>query len=279
MNRIYAILDGRERGQFPVSIGTSLALEGAFGIYPERPVSTPPIAGVEKVWFNLRTLLRNMVSGLSADDRDRLNPEALTQALLEEINILHELLPSHTQGRTQAQFYFCTHVDVPRRFAHATLKVPRTPLQKQLHELEQKTFKKLLDSGLIPNILLFNTELNGVHPSSLLLTHYPVDLLSRYKFAKLGLLESHTGVIKNPAMWYTKLNGVKDLTTIPFTKFTLQIFGDGVLFAGVLPTIRKRVVDLSVENRWTNVSTDDKIRFALNRIPDLQERMFLMSLM
>lgn len=277
MTTIYAALDARDRGQFPVSIGTSLALEGAFGIYPERPDLKATIPTVGRVWFNLRTLLRNMVSCLSTQDRDRLTPKALYTALLEEIQILDSLLPTQTNGAVHAQFYYCTHIDAPRKFPHAILKVPKTPLQKQLHDLEQKTYKLLIDSGLIPHLFLFDTELNGVHPASLILTHYPVDLLSRYKFAKLSLLESHTGVTKKPALWYTKLNGCKDATTIPFTKFTLQIFGDGSLFAGSVPGIRKRVMELSEQHHWTNVTTDDKIRFTLNRINDLQERVFLTS--
>ena len=37
------IFTGRELGQIEVSIGTSLALEGAFGIYPDIEVITPPL--------------------------------------------------------------------------------------------------------------------------------------------------------------------------------------------------------------------------------------------
>lgn len=257
-----------------MTIGTSLALEGAFGIYPDRPDPTPSIQTADAVWFNLRTLTRNIINCLPTEARDKLTPSLLHDALVEEVHLLHQLIPAHTQDRVRAHFYYCTHVDVPRVFTHAILKVPKTTLQHRLHELEQETYKPILKELSLPNFFLFNTELTGVHPSVLLLTHYAVDLLSRYKFKKLSLLESHTGLTKAPAMWYTKLNGCKDVTTIPFHRLTLQVFGDGALFAGALPVFRKRLMEISIEHKWTNVTTEEKIRFSLKRLKDIQERVF-----
>ncbi|MNZ57992.1 hypothetical protein D3C78_759890 [compost metagenome] len=87
-----------------------------------------------------------------------------------------------------------------------------------------------------------------------------MDLLQRYKFSSLTLLESHTGAAKPPALWYTKLTNGKELEHIPFDRMTLQFFGDnGNLFTGYPIKFRRIMLDIAKKNRWTALTTKDYI--------------------
>ena len=102
----------------------------------------------------------------------------------------------------------------------------------------------------------FDLEFDRDNRTVLILTNYAIDLLQRYKFTSLSLLESHTGAVKPPAMWYTKLNNGKELTTIPFDRMTIQMFGDGSnLFSPFPIKIRRTMLTISEKNKWTPMTT------------------------
>ena len=130
------------------------------------------------------------------------------------------------------------------------------------------------------DIRTYRYELTGQHPEAFIVTHLPVDLLSRYNFKKLELVESHTGAIKAFPHWHSKLTGGKELVNIPFNAFSLQVFGDnGNLFTPLLPSLRKEVLRLAQEDRWVAITTDDKIRMSLRKVTDPTSRAILMSLL
>ena len=55
------LMSSRTIGQFPLSIATSLAMEAAFGIYPDRPETKEPILKYDTLWVNVRTIFRNIM--------------------------------------------------------------------------------------------------------------------------------------------------------------------------------------------------------------------------
>ncbi|MFO5736362.1 hypothetical protein, partial [Klebsiella pneumoniae] len=60
-------------------------------------------------------------------------------------------------------------------------------------------------------------------------------------------------------MWYTKLNGLKEDTPIPFTSFAIQIFGDKQLLEPQDKAIRAQLKQLAQSRKWTGLTTPDKV--------------------
>lgn len=280
MSSLLAGVDGREKGAIQISIGTSLAVEAAFGVYPDRPVEPAPVLSVKEVWFNLRTLFRNLQGCLPSEIKDRVIPGDLVPALVEEMTILESAVLRGSQGMARAVFYLCDYSSLRSKFPKANLKEPTTPKQLMQAALEQQTLRGLLDQGVSQDLRTFRYELVGQHPESFIVTHLPVDLLSRYNFRKLELLESHTGNIKGYPQWHTKLTGGKELTNIPFGRFSLQVFGDnGHQFSPAPQSVRKEVLKLAEQHRWTTVTTEAKIRESLRTVDHAADRAALMSLL
>lgn len=280
MNSLLAGVDSREKGQFPISIGTSLAVESAGGVYPDRPVDPAPINDVREVWFNLRTLFRNLQGCLPTEIKDRVTHGHLIPALVEEMQIIESAIIKISSGTARAVFYVCDYSSLRTKFPKAALRVPTTPKQIMQHALEKATIQGVLDQGVSQDLRAFRMEIEGQHPPSFIVTHLPVDLLSRYSFAKLLLLESHTGAIKAPAQWNTKLTNGKELVNIPFGRFALQVFGDnGHQFAAAPRAVREKVLELAKEWNWTSVTTEAKIRESLRSLSHPADRAALLALL
>lgn len=282
MTSIIEAMATREKGHYPISIGTSLALESAFGHYPERPpVNPPPITGVRNLWINIRTLVRNYVGSMEATARERVRADDLLIGLQEEMSILESVIASGTQGMCSVVFYVCDYSRITSTFSNAWFKVANTAKQKAAVSLENAVVKGVLNTPLSQDVRKFNYELvaTGSHPESFLISHYPIDLLSRKYFDGLTLLESHTGAIKHPGLWGSKLHTVKDATNIPFNRFTLQLFGDNVLFIPGPGHLRELILKLAKMDGWTNVTTMEKIRWTIGHVPNDIERGALLSLM
>ncbi len=269
MSALLAGVDGREKGAIPVSVGTSLAIEGACGVYPDRPVSPAPLTQVNEVWFNLRTLIRNLLGCLPSEIKDMVSPPVLLPSLLEELTIIESAIAKASLGMVRVVYYHCDYTPLSRAFPKAILKVPKTPKQQVQHVIEESTLRALLDEHPPHDLRTYRFEIVGNNPTALIVTHLPVDLLARYRFRDLKLLESHTGNIKPHPQWHTKLTNGKELSNIPFNAFSLQVFGDnGNQFSPMLPTIRREVLELANEDNWTSISTPDKIRMSLRKVKD-----------
>lgn len=280
-NKLLAIIDGREKGAVPVSIGTSLALEGAFGEYPERPVSPAPILKVKEVWFNVRTVIRNLIEAIPTDQRDALTAEGLWPALVEELTIIDAAVVRGSTGLARAVFYLCNYLHLQRKFPRAILRQPSTPKQIFMAKMEEDLLRRLAKDPASVDYRVFRThEITGNYPESFIVTHYPVDLLSRYAFKNLELLESHTGAIKPFSQWHTKLTGGNELSNIPFCPLTLQLFGDkGNHFSSMPAKIRKQILDIAEADRWSSVTTRDRITMSMRRIAHPADKAILMAML
>jgi len=257
----------RETGQYPLTIGTSLALEGAIGIHPENSDPNPAIGSVKAVWVNVRTVIRNLINALPTELRARSLPQDLWEVVYEDLMVIPNVVTDATGGRVGVHFYYTTHRSLRQRYPGAQLKEPKTELQFFLQNLENNTLKLVLENNQHLQIGEFDVELSGRWSASLIMTHQPIDLLSRYNFESLRLLESHTGKVKGPGDWNTKLHNGKELVNIPFNKLTLQIFGDsGGTFVGLRSAIRKEVIALATRWGWTSVTTVEKVRTDLSKI-------------
>lgn len=258
---MYAITD-REKGALPISIGTSLAIEGALGIYPEvegKPLpyrgDNPPVVQVDAIWVNVRTLFRNLINAVDKDLRGQLEPSDLAIALTNEMAAVEAAINHGSKGGCSVVFYLCTFMSINRRFPYANHRNPNTEGQKYLWVLEEATLKELMESNPPVDFRVYDIDFEQGQQSALIITHYPVDLLNRYCFKRLALLESHTGVVKSPLAWHTKLHGGNELFMIPFDRMTLQVFGDGISFKPAPIKIRRHLIELATKYNWTAATT------------------------
>lgn len=273
----------RELGELGLSIATDLAIAGAFGQHPDRPLPKQPILDYSLLLINVRTLVRNLLGSIQRERKILLTSEHSTEPLLYEMSAIQEIVDSKTNGKVKVGFFYSHYKDLHKEFPHANLKESKTQIQIVNEGLETS-----LTNGLVKRLLKDNNFpftvvdflLTKTMNSTLLLTHIPLDLLARTKFEKLALLESHTGRVKNHLEWNTRLTNGKELTNIPFNRFTLQVFGDnGVFFSPIDRKAKNAVMDIATDRKWTTITTDDRIRYCIEQIEDIAIRQQLVSLL
>ncbi len=276
----YQTVDNREKGHIPVSKGTALAIAAAQGVYPGQPAVNPaPIAKVELIMINLRTLYRNLLASMRAETKAFLKPDHLVGPLLEELHILNSAIADSANGRCRTLFYISQYEHInERKFPGALFRKPKSTIQLAAALQELDTFTKLFTKSVPDNIIHYPGQITGKFPSTLLLSHYVVDLLDRYSFKELQLLESNTGKIKPPVTWGTKLSGVT-VEYIPLNAFTLKVFGDSSSFSGQRPKLRNAVMQIALDDNWTGLTTEDLIRNSISKISDAELRSELRALM
>ena len=283
--RAAQILASREMGKIEVSIGTSLALEGAMGILEDHPNSNPPLDSVDVLYVNIRTLVRNLVGSIPKDDSGYITPEDLAWTLVNEISVIEGAIGLFTTNRVQVQVYLCNYRSLDRRFPKAILKNANTDRQRTAvlrEELAIDAFKTMIEDSDL-KIIDVDVDLPKDSRRVLMLTSYVIDLLQKYQFRSLVLLESHTGAAKVQAFWHTKLTGGKDLPMIPFNRMTLQFFGDGSnLFTGYPIKFRRVMIDIATKNNWNSLTSKDYILSCIRKAhePELEylaKQMFVKS--
>lgn len=264
------LIANRELGAFPLSIGTSLAIE-AFTVLPNDTAT--------EFWFNIRTLVRNLTSSLTSDVRKQITAVDALPVLIQELEFLVEQISSASHGRCTAVFYYPSYADIQLLFPNALHRVPTTELQKVNAAVEESLSQYLVAHSPFP-IRVVKTRIESPQHDVIVLTHYSVDLLWASKFKRLRLIESHTGTIKSNSEWTTKLTGGKDLLRIPFTKFTLQVYGDNnVLFSSMPFKVKAVVTELAEAKRWTTVTTDVLIESHLKTLSDPLTRDYLLKVL
>lgn len=277
---IQARVDEREMGKFPISIGTSLALEGALGIYPDNPVSPPPLFGVKNLMINVATLVRNIYQCLDSAMKDIVLPDHIYDAAIEEMKIIKAIIDKEARPGTRLTFYHCSYRGLDKMFRGAKLRTDPTAKQLSYMLIEKAVLKRIIQEARNIDLLDFDVTLSGAFPSSMILTHLPVDLLSYRNFERLELLESHTGKVKPRTQWYTKLTNGKEHPNIPFHKLTLQVFGDGGgQFLSNTHALKKEVLSLANTYSWTPVTTNERILDCVGKITDPVTRGLLRALL
>lgn len=267
------LLTNRAVGQFPLSIATSLAIESLIGIFPDAPSEHPPIRDHDSLWVNMRTLIRNLLGSLKTEDRKHLTEHTVAEYIVNEMRTIETVCVEHGDGRFEVAFYKCSYTDLSYSYNKSILKVPSTPGQKLSWAFEENVLKVIDEEyqGHIPYLTL-TRKFPEVHSRVLLISHYPVDLLQRYKFDNLALLETHTGAVKPPNMWNTKLKDGRELERIPFDRMTLQMFGDGITFSPMNLKVRQKLVEIAEKNKWTPLTTKEFVIYCVeqNRDPALE---------
>jgi len=271
---------GRATGQFPISIATSLAIEAALGIFPERPVADAPIGHYEELWINLRTLFRNLYGAFDKGVADTVTIETYAEALNDEMAQIHEIITGKTNGLTRVIYYVSDYADMDKKYPYAVIRRDSTPKQKMFTAMMRDSIELLLKMHPKGNIRTVRLKLKPEHKTkAMIITHIAYDLVSYSDFKELVLLESHTGHIKERGQWASKYYEGTSLSMIPFREDLLQIFGDKEFFRPADIKLRKEIIDVATKYRWGPTTTTEKIKYGIREIKNLFGREILMSIL
>lgn len=253
-------LNDRVVGNYNVSIATNQAIDGLYNRIPDKPKERPmPATLGDSVFFNVRTLFRNIWGSFNSADAPNLSPAVYADLLEQEMIIIKAAL-SEEEPPLEAFFYLPSYERLYKEYPNGNLKDIKTDKMNRKIVLENSSLAKLKenDMGEVP-IIYNDVELKVKIPhSAFLVTHYPVDLLHTSGFSKTFLLESHTATVKGPDKWYTKLStkNLEGAERIPFNKATIQFFGDsGGMFKSQPLSVKKKVAEVAVKYKWNQQTT------------------------
>lgn len=268
----FDLLSSRTISGFPISVGTGLALESIFtkqiaSIDPERVIPQKVnILDYEYFFVNLATLFRNLMGSLTKEDSARVLPRELSQVMLQEMELIQDLVATESLNRTKTYFYISKYNNIHSHLKHVSFRVDSTEKQKIFKHLQNETINLVLkETKENSYIKVFDNDIIPPTKSkALILTHIAFDLLSSDKFKELHLIESHTGILKKKQDWNTKYYEGKQLVNIPFNKVFIRVFGDSEIFKPMDIKLRRSVMELAQNQRWTGLTTKDKIRHDIN---------------
>lgn len=281
------VLASRVVSAFPLSVATSLALESIFeapgpSIDPERVIPQKVnIFDYNEFWLNLSTLTRNILGSLPREDSSRVFPGELADVLDGEVEMIQFITSQQSYNKTTPIFYVSNYQDMQTSYPHSVLRMDRTDNQKQYRSLHNKTIELFLKKNEGSDaIKIFKRNLTPSNrPTALIMTHMAYDLVSYKAFSKLDLIESHTGILKSKALWYTKYQDGKNLPVMPFEVGLMQVFGDKETFAIKDIKLKKAMIELAQQNQWTAVTSREKIFFDLDKLKNPYHAEIVKSMM
>lgn len=271
------ILTNRTTTSFGVSIGTGLMLESVFQptherYDTERVIPTQVDLKNYDGWLiNGYTLLRNIVTAckepIEADTLTSKNIERIMEEIETEWAIIQSLLLSNNLDENFIMLFVPKYEKLIKRF-----NISKDTSVKYItnNETIHKLFRQPLMSTSEQIAKLTTVEDKVVASYAgfkyLLTSHYTLDLLQSNKWT---LLESHTGVLKDNHLWYTKYHafGTNDLSHLPMVDLLLFMLGDDQLVVGMPRKIKSELYKVSIEKKWTFRTTRDKIKSDLNASP------------
>lgn len=271
-------ISNRAVGVYPLSIPTSLAIEGIMGVHPDRPTGKNLLPKYEVAWVNVRTLYRNLHNSIPKDQIVHVSPDEMFEALMHEMDQFERILQTESKGRMVVEFYYCKYADMKKQYPHAFLRTESTP-NKITYAVEEDVCMRALLGAMGEKIHQYPFKIKTVdNRKALLLTHYPVDLFTD-RIPNKALWESHTGSVKEKHKWYTKYYNGKDLMMIPFREDLIQVFGDNEHFRPMASSIRKEIVELAIQSHWSQVTTREKIVYSLDKLKNPETKALLHDLM
>lgn len=256
------VLAGRELGAYPISVGTSLALEAC---------KTDPRLHYSHLYVNVWTLFRNLYTALTAVDAESIGRKDWAEALTEEI-VLFDRIAKEILSGISVSFYAPDYSKTNSLIPKAKLRPHTTAKQQHYKVVSEEVIGAL--RMFLPRLAMEQLTVgytNSASPppiksKSLVLSHYALDLLSCPWDARL--IESHTGKIKDRSLWSSKLAGSANYENMPFNKLTLTVFGDNTLIAPQPQVARRVLYAVSVEGKWTSVTTYDYVKHSVLQMRD-----------
>lgn len=272
----------RAKGFYPLSVGTSLALEALFGLKVEdgkliARSDVAPYKGRRSLWVNTNTLYRNYTNAFERDTYLTVSPSKLLEAFAEEIDMFSSIVQEEAPD-LELRLYHCSYEGLQKRFPLAKLRQPNTARQVEVHNLQQSLVKAYLASPRGQSINRFKGTLpQPPERHIVIMTHNSTDLWEIPRGSNSLLLESFTGALKPPSQWNTKLYKGSESNWLPFNPGVQAVMGDSEVFHPQPIRIKRVFLQMSIDNHWTSLTTIDKIRANLKRLPDGEEKETLQS--
>ena len=267
----------RVTGSYPLSIATCLAME-SIGMGPQKPYDPDRVVPnhinleeYDEVWVNLLTLIRN-IFGANETSPALIEPETVSEVLFDELDVIEQIIKDYSPVKKPKVFWYISkHTHLKTEFKRAKLREDRTAKQKELTDAYIGVIEDFIPKAGFSEekFQCFEGRLQPKQKvRALVLNHYAIELLDHDKFKQLDLLESHTGAVKGRLQWYSKLYNGNNLVRIPFTKQFLQVFGDTTLISPHELPLRKAVLQIAEQYKWTPATTTDRINYGLDQIKD-----------
>lgn len=258
-------------GHYPVSVATSLAIEGLLHTGEHENTKPAPYLKYDTLLLNVRTIFRNAWNAFE-NKADELHYDVMRECVLQDIKTIQDAVKAVSPTMICVP-YICEYKSLNRLYPNANFRNPTTPNQIHYNAVEKDVYAKV--DELFEDLVKFDVQLSG-DSETVLLTHLPIDLLSYKKFPRIGLLESHTGKVKTRMEWNTKLQNKPK--QIPFYRCMLQMFGDGVLFAAQDLKVRRVLVKTAEKYSWSATTTLEKIYENLRMANEPHVTVFLRKL-
>lgn len=263
-------IDQREMGEYPVSPGTSKAVQGL-----QANSST-----VKADWLiNVRTVLRNIISSVPTEYQHDLHPIDVSKAFERELVIIQELVRDHVPT-INVRFYYPTYQGFVRMYKNALHKTPSNENQIAYAKLEQKVYEASIPR--FPNIEKVDCKLPYITNNAYITTHFPADLLTKSGIGELTLVESHTGTFKRKSLWSSKLTGNDrpEVASLPFNRLTIQVFGDcSIQFKSSPLKMKRMLLDMAASSKWNTLTPDERVRFSVNQLRDPFAKRFFLDML
>lgn len=276
------------QGKYALSIPTSLAIETLFGLNDNVPPTNPlPYTKYDFLAINVLTLVRNLYGSVEKSLKQEWGAQKYLSYIQKEIENIPLIIDNQSQGKMEIFFYLPSYRSLKRYFPNAVLKgTGKRAYGKQHYEAieqfitAQLTARILREGSDQVGVYLTDTELPTPKDRRILImSHQPVDLIPYTETPNtVGLLESHTGLIKGKYEWYTKFGSKGEgIEHIPFRRWSIQWFGDGKLFTAYPVKYRRTILDFSIENKWNQTTTDRLISTQIKRLKDSEIRQELIA--
>lgn len=272
----------RTKGFFPLSVGTSLALEALFGLQVEdgkllARSDVAPHKGRRSLWVNTNTLYRNYTNAFEKDTYLEVSPNKLLLAFAEEVEMMLGILKDEAPS-LEVELYYCRYDGLQRMFPAAKMRQPSTPKQVEKHKLQEGIMGAFLKTPVASKVHTFKGALQAPEERNVVvLTHNCTDLWEIGRSSNSLLLESFTGALKPPSQWNTKFYKGSEFNWMPFNPGVNAILGDSEVFHPQPQSVKKLFVQLSVDNHWTILTTRDKIRVNIDKLPAGEEKEIIQS--
>lgn len=258
----------RVTGQFPLSIATSLAFEGAIGIHPDNPNTGVKLSSFKELWVNVRTLFRNFYNAVERGYFEVLDPTEVVSQFVAEMEAIIQLTKDRTNGECKVTFYISDYIKLDKEYPGSVLRVDSTEKQVAYSKSLQRIVGLVIAQEGAPKIKIYKTKITDVvNVKTLMLTNFAYDLTTK-TISNMYLLESHTGLIKSRNQFYTKFYDGKNLPMIPFRDDMLAVFGDSELFRPLSSTYRTKLKEIATKYEWNYTTTTARMRQGIDFMQD-----------
>lgn len=260
------VVDRRISG-FQLSYSTGIAMETLFDprmqVFDEDRLQPKRVSyrGYDTLYIHLDTLMRNIIRACEYKDIRQLPVDALGEALVSETELIQSLCTNEGKGLITPVFYLTNYANFYRRkSSEYKLRVPTSDVQRAHFTALISGRAKALSQI---SVVYAGEEIRPERPTerTLLLSHITPDLLSHDRFAKLELLESHTGKVKTRREWNTKYcnMGSEKFAMMPWCKPLLCWLGDKYTLSPLSITIRRHLLQLAEQRRWSPMTSPSTI--------------------